>query len=269
VRRRLRRTPQLPANGWPPGPPSPVDALDDGDLALVNELLPWQCFTTDASGRRLGHRAWEGKRDEPQAIPDRRITLMDHRWGLERRSVLEVGCFEGVHTIGLARTGAMVVALDGRVENVVKTAVRSALYGVHPTLLVRDLEAGDALDGIDVEFGHHVGVLYHLADPVGHLLALGRHVSRGVMIDTHIATAGSAEYHVAGRSWAYAPYREGGRDDVFSGMMPEAKWLPLETLVEVLQLAGFDTVDIVEEREERNGARVLLFGERRGAASHP
>ena len=78
-----------------------MDALSDDDLAVVNDLLPWQCFTVDARGRRLGTRAWAGKREEPQALPDPRITLMGDRWPLAGRTVLEVGCFEGVHTIGL------------------------------------------------------------------------------------------------------------------------------------------------------------------------
>ena len=79
--------------GQRPAPASPVDRLDADDLALVNRLLPWQCFTTDGLGRRVGDRAWAGKREEPQPIPDRRIGLMDARWSLRGRSVLELGCF--------------------------------------------------------------------------------------------------------------------------------------------------------------------------------
>jgi tRNA (mo5U34)-methyltransferase len=260
---RIRRKGRPPAAaGWTPGRASPVDTLSDDDLAMVNDLLPWQCFTVDARGRRLGNRAWAGKREEPQALPDPRITLMDDRWPLAGRTVLEVGGFEGVHTIGLVWAGATVVALDSRVENVVKTAARSALYGCEPTVLVRDLERDDALDDIDCEYAHHVGVLYHLADPVGHLVSLGRRVSRGVMLDTHVATDATSTYDAAGRSWPYEQYTEGGRADVFSGMLSEAKWLPLPVLTDALQLAGFGTVDVVEERAERNGSRVLLFAER-------
>jgi tRNA (mo5U34)-methyltransferase len=263
VLNRLRRLGRpLPFRGWPPGRPSPVDALTDDDLELVNDLLPWKCFTVDAHGRRLGNRAWVGKRDEPQPLPDPRITLMDERWSLSGRSVLEVGCFEGVHTIGLMWTGATVVALDSRAENVVKTAARCAVYGSEPRLLVRDLERTDALDDIDCEFAHHVGVLYHLADPVGHLVELGRRVSRGIMLDTHIGSDATATYEAAGQTWSYQPYREGGRADPFSGMQAEAKWLPLPALTDALRLAGFTQVDVAEQRDERNGQRVLLFADR-------
>ena len=260
---RLRRKGRPPAAaGWPPGPSSPADALSNDDLAIVNDLLPWQCFTVDANGRRIGNRAWAGKREEPQAIPDPRIRLMGERWSLAGCSVLEVGCFEGVHTIGLVWAGASVVGLDSRVENVIKTSARCALYGCEPTVYVRDLDREDALDGIDCDYAHHVGVLYHLADPVTHLVALGRHISRGVMLDTHVATDTSKTYEAAGRSWPYQSYGEGGRADVFSGMVSEARWLPLPALSDALRFAGFATVDIVEERDERNGKRVLLFAER-------
>ena len=260
---RLRRFGRpLPLRGWPPGPASAVDALSDDDLELVNKLLPWNCFTVDAQGRRLGNRAWVGKRDTPQPLPDPRITLMDERWSLSGRSVLEVGCFEGVHTIGLMWTGATVVGLDSRPENVIKTAARCGMYGCAPRLLVRDLERPDALADIDCEFAHHVGVLYHLADPVGHLVELGRRVSRGIMLDTHVGSDATATYEAAGRSWSYEPYREGGRADPFSGMLAEAKWLPLPVLTEALQLAGFSTVEVAEHRNERNGQRVLLFADR-------
>jgi hypothetical protein len=46
-------------------------------------------------------------------------------------------------------------------------------------------------------------------------------------------------------------------------MHAHSKWLLLDDLVEILRsLAGFDRVDVAEQREERNGPRVLIFAER-------
>lgn len=238
-----------------------MDELTDDDLAAVNSLLPWSCFTVDSSGRRFGDSAWPGKRDAPQPLPDRRVLLMDERFGLRGRAVLEVGCFEGVHTIALCRLGADVTALDSRIENAVKTMVRAGLYGCAPRVLVRDLEHEDALAGLDADLAHHVGVLYHLEDPVTHLYDLGRHVG-AVMLDTHVAESASASYDAMEQRWGYAPYSEGGRADVFSGMRAQARWLTLDVLRDALALAGFARIDVIEEREERNGRRVLLFAER-------
>jgi tRNA (mo5U34)-methyltransferase len=265
VVRRGRWTPPLPLDGWPHGTPiANVDALSDDDLDRLNRMLPWNCFTVDGRGRRLGNRAWTGKREEPQLVPDPRITMMAERFGLAGSTVLEVGCFEGVHTVALCQAGADVVAIDSRIENVVKTVVRAAMYAHRPTVMIRDLDQPDALAGLAVDWVHHVGVLYHLHRPVEHLVDLGRAARLGMMLDTHVADPDLAverDRH-GDLEYRYQPYREHGRDDVFSGMGESARWLPLDDLTAVLHHAGFADVDVVEERRERNGPRVLLFAQR-------
>jgi hypothetical protein len=124
-------------------PSGHVEALGADDLRRLNEMLPWMCFTADTQGRRFGNAAWKGKREAPQTVPDRRIVKMDEAFGLKGKTVLEVGCFEGVHTIALARLGAEVTAIDSRIENVVKTLVRCNLFGHKPTSFVCDVEKAD------------------------------------------------------------------------------------------------------------------------------
>jgi len=239
-----------------------IDSLSDEDLSELNRLLKWRCFTADTHGRRFGDAAWAGKRCEPQTIPDPKIVLMHERFDLADKHVLEVGCFEGVHTIGLSMFARRVTAIDARVENVVKTIVRCALFGHHPTVFKFDVEAADAdPTPLRADLAHHVGVLYHLKDPVRHLLGLGAFISRGVMLDTHYAEDAEATetYEAAGRPVAYKKYFEGGQADPFSGMYDHAKWLRLGDIVSLLKEAGFPSVEIVEKRAERNGPRVLLF----------
>lgn len=242
-----------------------VDPLSDEDLAELNGLLGWHAFTVDRHGRRFGGVAWAGKRDQPQVVPDRRIVLMDKRFHLADKHVLEFGCFEGIHTVGLSLFGAKVTAVDGRIENVVRTIVRAAMYDCHPRVLKWDVErvpADAALLGADLL--HHVGVLYHLKNPVRHLLDVGRYIRLGVMLDTHFAGDGEADltYAVEGREYRYKLYRELGRADAFSGLYEHSKWLALGTIVDLLRESGFPHVDIVETRQERNGPRVLLFASR-------
>ncbi len=191
--------------------------------------------------------------------------MMDKRFGLNQRSVLEIGCFEGVHTVGLAQAGASVIATDARIENVVKTAVRCACFDVNARFRVWDVEKGvTTAEELASELVHHVGVLYHLADPVRHLLNLGCLATQGLMLDTHIARDSEATetYETDGRTYAYRRVGEGGRDNPFSGMTGHAKWLRLDDLEATLERAGFSKVEIVETRDERNGLRVLLFADR-------
>jgi 2-polyprenyl-3-methyl-5-hydroxy-6-metoxy-1,4-benzoquinol methylase len=241
-----------------------VDRLSDEDLRRLNELLPWRCFTVDTRGRPLGGTAWRGKRDRPAAIPDPRIERFHDRFDLADKHVLEVGCFEGIHTIALCRRAERVSAVDARVENVVKTIVRCSFFDVTARVFVHDVEEDADDERLHADVCHHVGVLYHLEDPVRHLRRLGTWISRGVMLDTHYARDEDAtdEYEVDGERFRFRPYRELGRSDVFSGIRPTSKWLLLDDITAELKRAGFEAVDVVETREERNGPRVLLFAER-------
>ena len=242
-----------------------IENLSDSDLEVLNKLLPWNCFTLDTNGRRLGNKAWDGKRDTPQFIPDPRIDLLNQLYPLEGRSALEVGCFEGIHTLGLASYGANVIAVDSRIENVAKTIIRTWSHGFFVKSFKCNVEDnGDWSLIPDVDIAHHVGVLYHLKDPVNHLHDLCNKVKSVIMLDTHISSEADANlsYYTRGIEYKYKRYNEGGRDDAFSGMYDHSKWLTIETLSSILRNCGFSNVNIVEIREERNGPRVLLFANR-------
>jgi tRNA (mo5U34)-methyltransferase len=190
---------------------------------------------------------------------------MNERLHLADKHVLEVGCFEGIHTVGLLMFAQKVTAVDSRIENVVKTIVRCAMFGYSPVVFTHDVEDESADTKLpEVDVVHHVGVLYHLRDPVNHLIELGRRCRVGIMLDTHycLDEETTDEYEVSGKAYRYKKYSESGYQDMFSGMYDHAKWLSLADIRTVLTGAGFNKVDIVEERQERNGPRTLLFAER-------
>jgi len=228
-------------------------------LQQLNKLLPWQCFTVDMQNRCFGNSAWKGKRNTPQCIPDNRILLMDKKFQLKGKTVLEVGCFEGIHTIGLCKTGAIVDAVDVRMTNVVKTIVRTNMFGVYPRVYWTNIEDSSSLSCFD--FVHHVGVLYHLKDPVRHLLALAKITKKGLMLDTHYCQPEQTDksYVVGNITYNYAHYKESGEEDVFSGAYDHAKWLTLDSIESILLSSGFNKVEIEHVRKERNGDRCLLF----------
>ena len=239
-----------------------VDSLSDADLTELNEILDWKSFVADRHGRRVGNVAWAGKRTDPQAIPDPRIVLLDEQFKLADKHVLEIGCFEGNHTLGLARYAKRVTAVDGRIANVVKTIVRCALFDVHPTVFKCDVEARPLrIDDLRADVVHHVGVLYHLLDPVRHLQDLGAIARVGLMLDTHYALDGEAtdRYVVDGKEYRYRRYREFGLRDPFSGMHDHSKWLRLDDILALLAGVGLSEVRVLQTREERNGPRVLMI----------
>jgi hypothetical protein len=264
--RRLIRT-RLPLAGYTEGRHeiAYVDPLSDEDLSNLNSLLQWNAFTVDRHGRRFGGAAWTGKRDRPQEVPDRRILLLNERFALADKHVLEFGCFEGIHTIGLCQFARRVTAVDARIENVAKTIVRTAFYGYGPTVFQHDVEQGSArIDLLQADILHHVGVLYHLKDPVRHLVEIGHYIRLGVILDTHytLPQEASSSYVVNGRNYSYKRFRERGPADVFSGVHSHSKWLPLDVITGLLKESGFGRIEVVETRAERNGPRVLLFASR-------
>jgi len=242
-----------------------VDDLSDADLALLNDMLPWQCFTLDSHGRRFGKAASSTKRNTPQIIPDRRIVDLDRRFPLNGSTVLEVGCFEGIHTIALADCGAKVIGIDSRIENVVKTNVRLWAFGIEAKIFRCDVEQEADFSKIpSVDITHHIGVLYHLVDPVTHLLKILAQTRKAIVLDTHYAKDSEADhvFELRGVSYRYKHYREKGRSQAFAGMYDHAKWLTLDTLVGLLKDSGFSNVDVAELRDERNGARTLIYASR-------
>jgi len=244
---------------------SDIDEMDNDSLARLNHILDWNCFTVDVNGRRFGSAAWNGKRLVPQDIPDRRIVLIHERFNLAGKQVLEVGCFEGVHTTGLLQFTDKVTAVDSRVDHVVKTMVRCGFYQVNPRVFQFNVEAPEAnYKKLEADYVHHVGVLYHLIDPVSHLLRMGEVIKKGVMLDTHFSDINDAneQYEIDEESFVYKRYLEYGKSEMFSGMYEHSKWLTLDGIKRCLEKAGFNQIDVVEIRNERNGPRVLLFAER-------
>lgn len=243
-----------------------VDRLSDTDLAELNELLDWQSFVADRHGRRFGNAAWRGKREEPQIIPDPRIVLLNEQLHLADKHVLEIGCFEGNHTLGLARFAQRVTAVDGRITNVVKTIVRCAMFGVHPTVFKCDVEARPLdLDSLQADVVHHVGVLYHLSDPVRHLRDLARLARHGILLDTTYAhdAAATQVYTVDGREYRYKRYEEYGLADPFSGMHEHSKWMRLDDILALLAEGGLSDVKTLRSKEERYGPRATIIAARR------
>ena len=254
---------ELPFSGYPPANAdfACLSELSDEELERLNKLLPWSSWVVDNNGRRFGNQFNHNKRNSPELIPDRRIESLNQRNALAGKHVLEIGCFEGNHTVALAQISGSVTAVDSRIENVVKTLTRCAMAGLFPRVYHWNVEekVPSYMDPC-CDVLHHVGVLYHLRDPVRHLKTICENVGHSVMLDTHVAPQQVELNEEDGiRFWEFS---EHGRDNPFAGMYDKAKWLVLEDLVELLRSLGFKDVDVAEQREERNGPRVLVFASR-------
>jgi hypothetical protein len=256
-----------PLHGYAAGAsPIPlVETLSDAELQELNEILPWKAFVADSSGRRFGSRASLTKRFLAEPVPDPRIVTLHERVDLTGLTVFEVGCFEGIHTVALAQRAARVKACDSRIGNVVKTAVRCAMFQVRPTLFVWNVEQQPPVgQDLDCDVLHHVGVFYHLLDPVAHMTRIAPFVRRAIMLDTHYSEPNKATetFFFGGRNYRYQPFRESGLGDVFSGMYETSRWLLLPDIVELLRGVGFTKVDVISDYAPRYGPRCTIIAER-------
>ncbi len=243
---------------------APISRLSEEELRSFNCLLPWASLTVDQKGRLVGAASSQDKRNRAHALVDPRQISFNEEYPLSGRDVLELGCFEGAQTLGLLFLGARVTAVDSRVENVLKTMARLWAYGKSCEIVHWDVECAPPA-GLLGEWDvlHHVGVLYHLADPVGHLHTVLPRTRSAMLLDTHIATDEAQtdrDYTVNGRVYRFRHKPEPSASfSPFAGMKDHAKYLLLEDLLDLVRTQGFSDVRVVSDREERNGRRVTVW----------
>lgn len=246
----------------PPGSNFPISSFSDDQLLQLNSLLPWAAMTVDEHGRHLGSAWRSNKRANVQYLVEGRHVAFNEAYPLAGKHVLEVGCFEGIHTISCLHHGATVTAVDSRMENLLKTLTRLWCYGYQADVKRWDLEEdapADIPESWDVL--HHIGVLYHLSDPVGHLRHALKRTREALLLDTHIAPgeeAATESYEVDGQSFRFERHGEKSVSP-FAGVRDHAKWLVLEELQGLIAAEGFKDVRVKSDRAERNGRRITLW----------
>ena len=230
----------------------PIDSLSDEELALINKKYAWVTMTVDSKGRRLG------RGEQVFEIPDFRVKFAVDHLGVKGKSVVEFGCLEGAHTVALAREASGVTAIDGRASNLERATLRTQLYGVKATFVQGDVESF-VPPSADLYF--HSGVLYHLKDPVSHLLRISK-LAKELFLDTHYTKKAATSYKCQedGESYPCAVYSE-APSGAKAGLQNTAMWLRLGDIVAILK-RSYLGVKILRDEKERNGPRVSIVAKR-------
>lgn len=233
--------------------------LTDQQLHDFQTALAWKTGAALPDGRTLGV---PGKRGNVTAGTDPRVRLVLERLQPADKTVVEFGSCEGIHTVQLAGVCKSIVGLEVRPHNVACALARLFVHDVRNARLeLRDVRDADArLGTFDIAF--HVGVLYHLTDPVSHLARVAG-MAPDLVLDTHYATDDlgwpRTELAWGGKTYRGRVYREGGWAEVFSGVEPTAVWLYRDDLLQLLRDVGYDTVEVTDDRRERNGPRFTVL----------
>lgn len=224
-----------------------IEDLSDLDLTKLNGSYDWVCGTRDGRGRILGNKS------RVYEVPERRVVMVETSLGLVNKTVVEFGCLEGCHTVAIARRARYVTAIDFQDKNIEKSRLRCKLYGVSPTFIKLDVETQNPPPA-DLFF--HSGVLYHLQDPISHLIRISP-LTKEIFLDTHHTRKAEGRYVAAvdGKEYPFTHHVEEVHPR--SGKGRFSRWITLDTIVSTLK-RFFRKVVIVRDEDERNGALATI-----------
>lgn len=240
-----------------------LEKFSESDISYLNAILPWSSYLVDNRGRVFGNMYNSQKRSTPERLNDPRI---DRLAGFvdqpEQKTVIEYGCFEGNHSAQLCQKFGSVLAIDGRIENCVKTLLRCWMLGLKPDVNCVNLEDATHLNSSDVCC--HIGVLYHLSNAVPHLWQVLGCTRDVLLLDTQVATEQQINHELEFRGNSLKVYRYIEKDIAFApfaGMKSHAIWLAPSTIVQIAEQAGFE---LLEQKvvEQRNGDRGRFYFKR-------
>lgn len=168
---------------------------------------------------------------------DHRLKWLFDNFQCDKLTAVEFGCWYGWHTASLARKFKKLTAIDVRPDNISKTLLRLNMLGLSNV----DVKLADVNEfGFEADVLVHIGVLYHLFNPVAHLHKVLPHC-KIICLDTHVNRPGlklAVEVY-DGIIYRGGIYNEHGWKDPLSGIEPTSLWLEEADLRKVLDVNGF------------------------------
>ena len=204
---------------------------------------------------RIGEHDYGGSFD---ALNDPRLDFFCDAFPNARR-ILELGSLEGGHTIGLAQRPGVeqVLGIEGRAANLARAQIaKEILHVCNIDFVQANLEAISLAQLGRFDAIYCSGLLYHLPEP-WRLIAQFRSVADGVFIWTHCSTEAAAASLTDG--YRGRRRKEGGPDEVLSGLSQNSFWPTLGSLCNMLTNAGFARIHLLQNNlSHPNGPAVII-----------
>lgn len=197
---------------------------------LAAENTPW------VSGFKFGGH-WYGGDYHP--TEDGRLDLFRNFFP-QAKTVLEVGCLEGGHSVQLRELGVTkVIALEGRETNIRKAEFIRTCYGYNEfdiRFIHGDADKFDFSSIVKVDAILCIGVLYHLVNPTNVIKQMSK-ISDNLFIWTHYNPKVSD----------FRP--EGDLNSPTAGLSKKSLWLSKDAMLRMFSRLGYS---ILFERDEPN-----------------
>jgi len=186
------------------------------------------------------------------ALTDFRLEDFNSQFNLKGKRVLELGPFEGGHTVMLHNLGAKeILSIEGREENYVKCCVMKNIFKLkNCTFILADLEYEDLEKYGKFDCCICLGVLYHLVNPYEFLKKLSK-ITDVLFLWTHFSDENypkSKTYEISSNDEKNLVYK--GKDQVEdikdgqAGLENRAFWFFKEDLLKALKDVGFKNCEV-------------------------
>jgi hypothetical protein len=168
----------------------------------------------------------------------------DFAGGPEGLHILDLGAYEGAHSVALARLGAEVVAVEGREEHVRRARASKEQWNLDNLTIVH----GDARRLIREQGRFDVvlclGLLYHLdTDDLGPFVeAIGDTGCALAIVETQISLSSPHSFSYRGHEYRGRRYDEEIEEPGASLDNRVSFWLTRPSLVNLLSRAGFSSI---------------------------
>lgn len=231
--------------------------------------LPWEYHVLQMANRHYRPKVLRYYRSKYG--DDQRLKYIAYFLDVRDLSVLELGPFEGHHSVILEKMGVREnIAIESRADNLRKCVRIKEKYGLNRTTFVQgNLEAlyngTEHLTPLNRTFDlvFCLGVLYHVPEP-GKALEWFRSKAKTLFLGTNYPEPdmpADATYSYKGRSYRVREHREGGIKDPISGMSP-ISLLPFEAdLVELIYAAGYDHVSVLGKDLQNGAPHITILAE--------
>jgi hypothetical protein len=234
---------------------------------------------------------WSSKLPDVDNIPittghanlfnDARITVMNEKFPLHSKKVLELGPLEGAHTYMIAKYGAKeIVAVESNSRAFLKCLIVKELYNLNTANFL----LGDAIEYMSTCNKHFdiclaSGILYHSQTPGKFIESISK-VSDRVLLWTHFYDDASIkekpdvlkkfksikQESIKGFTFDLHKYEYGEALDwkgFCGGSESFTSWITKDTLLKLLTLCGFAKVTIIfEDFNHQNGPNICLLAEK-------